>query len=436
MGSVVLRAGARRALVVLAAIAAALAAAALAPAARAETLSPGCVGANAGEFQGLYGQAGWLFDRAFAAGERLTVSAQPPTKFSPPASVTLQINGRDVNTTAFPGTLNYVFPAAGGYTAFWFVTSSDGNRDAEATWHVSCSRLVGSPGPGGPGFARHLAKLDPGGRIGANTTIGTANGDSLLGVPNRINFIVALGSGETMVGGRGADQLGALGRNATIEGGAGNDLIHGGPGHDIIYGGSGNDLIIDTKGTATIRTGPGRNEVKVAGHKGRDQVLCAPGSVDRIFAERGDYIAPSCRKAPGSRVVYHRLTATAAGSAQVARKTNGCTNNPHADCAFLAASGSLPGFWWSQKTPERQCPASHQYLQFLDTVPFGSNYPFGVEMKNVGNIGFFAPRLIRSDDYVIGARAGSVTNWTFSTQPWEMWLHCTSDKSKGWKHGS
>lgn len=435
MGFVVLRTATRRGLRVFAAIAVALAAAALVPIAGAQSLSLGCAGANVGQFQGSYNQAGWLFDRAFATGERLTVSAQPPTKFNQPASLTLQINDKDVATTPFPGTLNYVFPAAGGYRAFWFVTSTDGNRDAAATWHVSCSRLVGSPGPGGPGFARHLAKLDPGARIGANTIIGTTNGDSLLGVPHRINFIVALGSRETILGGSRADQLGALGRSATIQGGAGNDLIHGGPGHDIIYGGSGNDLIIDSKGTATIRTGTGKNEVKVTGHPGRDQVLCAPGSVDHIFANRGDYIAPPCRRAPGSQVVYHRSTSTAAGSAEVGRDANGCTNNPHVDCKFLAASGSLPGFWWSQKTPERQCPASHQYLQFLDTVPIGSNFPFGVEMKNLGNIGFFAPRFVRSDNYVIGARVGSVTNWTFSSQPWEMWLHCTSDKSKGWKHG-
>src|SRR5689334_16796842 len=354
----VFRAGVRRrALAVFAAITAALVAAALAPTANAQALSPGCAGANAGDLDGLYAQGGWLFDRAFAAGERLTVSAEPPTKISTPVSVTLQINGNKVDTTAFPGTLNYTFPAAAGFTAFWFVTDSDGNRTAGATWHVSCSAPVGSPGPGGPGFAAHLAKLDPGGRIGANTIVGTSNGDSLLGVAHRINFIVALGSRETVHGGRNADQLGALGSDATIEGGAGNDLIHGGPGHDIVYGGSGNDLIIDHKGTATIRTGAGRNEVNVTGHEGRDQVLCTPGSVDRIFADRGDYIAPSCRQAPGSQVVYHRPSPTVADSAQVARNANGCTDNPHADCKFLAASGSLPDFWWSQKTPERQCPA-------------------------------------------------------------------------------
>ena len=292
-------------------------------------------------------------------------------------------------------------------------------------------------GPSRRAFAERLLKLDPGGRIGGNTIIGTANGDSLLGVPHRINFIVSLGPGETILGGNRADQLGALGRNATIEGGAGNDLIHGGPGHDIIYGGSGNDLIIDTKGPATIRTGTGKNEVKVTGHPGRDQVLCAPGSVDHIFADRGDYVAPPCRRAPGSQVVYHRPTSAAPDSAQAARDSNGCTDNPHVDCKFLAASGSLPDFWWSQKTPERQCPPSHQYLQFLG-LPFRSatNFPFGVEMKNLGNIGFFAPRFVRSDDYVIGARVGSVDELDLLAPAMGMWLHCTSDKSRGWKHGN
>jgi hypothetical protein len=428
MGSV-LRAGARRAFAVLAVIAVALAAAALAPTASAQALSPGCAGANAGDRDGLGRGGGWLFDRAFAAGERLTVSAQSPTKFATPNSITLQINGTKVDMTGFPGTVNYTFTAAAGYTAFWSVTSDSG--PAEATWHVSCSGPVGSPGSGGPGFAAHLAKLDPGGRIGANTIVGTLNGDSLLGVPHRINFIVALGSGERMVGGSRADQLGALGKSATIQGGAGNDLIHGGQGRDLIYGGSGNDLIIDRKGAATIRTGPGRNEVKVAGHPGADQVLCAPGSVDRIFADRGDYIAPSCRRASGSHVAYHPPRPTTPPTA----RSDGCTDNPHVDCTFLAASGSLPDFWWSQKTPERQCPPSHQYLLFHDYMPFGTSAPFGVEVSNLGNIDFFAPRLVRSDDYVIGARVGSVTNWTFSAQPWHMWLHCTSDKSQGWTHG-
>ena len=44
--------------------------------------------------------------------------------------------------------------------------------------------------------------------------------------------------------------------------------------------------------------------------------------------------------------------------------------------------------------------------------------PFGVEVSNLGNIDFFAPRLVRSDDYVIGARVGSVTNCARTKGSW------------------
>lgn len=147
MGLLVPGAGARRALAVSTVITAALAAAALAPAARTQPLSPGCTGANAGDLDGLHAQGGWVIPRTFAAGERLTVSAQPPISNAQPVSITLEINGTKVDSTAFPGTVNYTFTAAGGYTAWFFVTDSDGNRTANATWHVSCSHPVGSGSP-------------------------------------------------------------------------------------------------------------------------------------------------------------------------------------------------------------------------------------------------------------------------------------------------
>jgi hypothetical protein len=58
--------------------------------------------------------------------------------------------------------------------------------------------------------AARLAALDPGARLGANTIVGTGAGEQLLGVP-RANFIVGLGSHETIVGGAGNDRLGTLG---------------------------------------------------------------------------------------------------------------------------------------------------------------------------------------------------------------------------------
>jgi hypothetical protein len=286
------------------------------------------------------------------------------------------------------------------------------------------------PGQSRRALAARLLRLDPGRRLGGDTVVGVSNGDVLLGVANRINFIVALGSGERIVGGKSADQLGALGKNATINGGEGNDQIHGGPGHDTIYGGAGNDLITDTKGSATIYVGRGRNEVDVAGHTGHDRILCAPGSVNRISADPGDFIAPNCRKAPSPR---SSITSPRPPRAP-ARDANGCTDNPNVDCTFLAASGRLEGFWWSQKIPQRECPSSHTYLLFKDYVPFGVNVPFGVEVSNIPKVDYFARRVVRPDDYVIGAFGGSVTNWSLQPQEWHMWFHCTSDKDKGWKH--
>jgi hypothetical protein len=289
-------------------------------------------------------------------------------------------------------------------------------------------------GPSRRAFAEHLLKLDPGRPLGGDTIVGVSNGDLLLGDPNRINVMLALGSGETIAGGNRSDQLGALGKNATIHGGSGTDVIRGGRGHDTLFGGAGNDLIIDTKGSATIYTGAGKNAVDVAGHPGRDRVLCASGSVDRIHANHGDYIEPTCRKAAGSQVVYNRPAPAAAQRPQVGN-AEGCTDNPDVQCTFLAASGTLPGSLWSyQKIPQRECPSSHPYLLLKDYLGFGVSGPFGVEVSNLGNINFFARRVVRSDGYVIGAFGGVVDNWTFNPQEWRMSFHCTSDQSQGYRH--
>jgi hypothetical protein len=281
------------------------------------------------------------------------------------------------------------------------------------------------PAPTNTGLASHLAKLDPGRRVGGNTIVGSSSGDVLLGVPNRINFMIAVGSGETIVGGNAGNQLGALGTNATIRGGAGNDAIHGGPGHDVISGGSGNDLIIDPNGSATINTGTGRNKVDVAGHTGRDQVLCAPGSVDLIYANRGDYIAPSCRRSPGSQVVHHRpppITATRV-------RNNGCGGG---QCTVLAASGRLEGLWSSDKIPRAECPPSHPFLINRNFLPWGTYGPLGVEVTNLGNVDVFAHTLWNAKNYAIGTNGGSITNWKVFPNGWSMWFHCTNVAREGY----
>jgi hypothetical protein len=101
-------------------------------------------------------------------------------------------------------------------------------------------------------LAAGLAALDPGARLLGDTIVATGRGGRVLGARDRPNFIVALGSGETIVGGARHDELGALGDNVTIQDGGGKDLIHGGRGVTLV-GGSGRDLIIDAKDDATVR---------------------------------------------------------------------------------------------------------------------------------------------------------------------------------------
>lgn len=67
-------------------------------------------------------------------------------------------------------------------------------------------------GPSRRAFAEHLLKLDPGRPLGGDTIVGVSGGDLLLGSPNHVNFMMALGSGERIVGGNRANELGALGK--------------------------------------------------------------------------------------------------------------------------------------------------------------------------------------------------------------------------------
>ena len=110
--------------------------AAVAPA-NAQSLSRGCESLNeswadsSGE-RGLYGAAttGAAFE--FAAGEQVTVSAARPTTFGPPTTITLKIDEAIVDTAAFPGTVDYTFPAAGTHTVTWSVDLGN------VFWTVRC----------------------------------------------------------------------------------------------------------------------------------------------------------------------------------------------------------------------------------------------------------------------------------------------------------
>jgi hypothetical protein len=281
-----------------------------------------------------------------------------------------------------------------------------------------------------------LLRRDPGAAVGGNTQVATAVGARVSGVPGRVNFIMALGPRERIVGGSNHDELGALGDAAKISGGRGPDLIHGGPGNGRLDGGRGDDLIYgNNRGHTTVFPGSGTNQVNVADGD-RDSVVCAAGSINHIDADRSDRIARSCRvgrsslrylRLPGGHPSAHAAQATSGAGTNASPYTAEC--NPvepsTTDCKIQLWSESLSGLW-----THAGVPASHPWAKNTDYVPFGTSVPFGVEIAGLGAIGVsIQETLSDTNGYVTGTGTvnASATNWTFNTDTYTVYLHCTDN---------
>jgi hypothetical protein len=300
-------------------------------------------------------------------------------------------------------------------------------------------------------LAASLAARDPGARLGGNTIVGTGPGARIFGVPDRPNFIVALGAGATIAGGSRDDQLGALADNVTIRGGGGNDLIHGGRGATLI-GGSGRDLIIDAKDDAMIRVSSPGNEVVVSGR--HDRVLCEEGSSnDVIYARASDFIGRACRTARARVLPVSRFRpAPAVHVAAQPVQGDGSNDKPFTalcdndsehpvDCTVSSfPERKLGGFWSSEYVPAYKCPASNPYLYNADYNPIGTSVPSGVEVTGLGPVGVYigAYTTVHVQGFVyrvIATKTGigtSATNWDGEGSAYRVTLHCTSNVDHGW----
>jgi hypothetical protein len=269
-----------------------------------------------------------------------------------------------------------------------------------------------------------------------------------------VNFVVALGARERIVGGAGHDELGARGAADRVYGGGGDDLIHGGRGH-VLDGGPGNDLIIDTEGGATVRTGPGHDRVIVAGRGRADRVACSAGSHDTlIYADHGDTIAPTCGQRH-ARVRYRPPPTMSPRPARAAQAVSGdgsnenpfiagCDDPGQVDCTASAfPPRTLSDLWSNEYVPAYQCQDDHPYLLNQIYSPVGTSLPNGVEVQGLGPIGvsirgvLAGPVVPGGLSYGRGTSTGfpnsSATNWTFGTNSYQVILHCTSDQSQAWR---
>ncbi len=317
-------------------------------------------------------------------------------------------------------------------------------------------RAIASGPTADGGLGARLAARDPGARVGGNTIVAIGDGVRVVGVLRRSNFIAALGSHVTIVGGDSNDQLGALGDDATIRAGTGTDLIYGGTGAKLI-GGSGRDLLVNAGADATVEmVGSGSVAIVFGRH---DRVQCAKGSHhDVIYAGKSDAISASCR-ADGARVLplrrlRGRLQLLAAPASALAKASavqgNGSNEHPftapcddpqHVDCtvsAFERRTFTKP--WENEYVPAYACPADHGYLLRKDYENGGLTLPYGVEIgEDWGRpypIGVSITGVLFRGNLTSGTLTGfpysSATNSIAGGTHWyRVILHCTSDRCHG-----
>ncbi|HEY2054454.1 MAG TPA: calcium-binding protein [Solirubrobacterales bacterium] len=127
------------------------------------------------------------------------------------------------------------------------------------------------------------------------TIVGTAGDDVLQGTPGR----------DVIWGGPGNDTIyGKLG-NDLICGGGGDDVIHGGRGNDEVFGGEGTDRVFGDLGDDKVVGGPGSYD-DVSGGLGIDTVSGGPGDYDLVH---GDYGYDRMSGGPGKHDIASFATA-------------------------------------------------------------------------------------------------------------------------------
>ena len=302
--------------------------------------------------------------------------------------------------------------------------------------------------------AARLAARDPGARVNGNTIIATGAGARVYGGRGRANFIAALGSRETIVGGNRGDNLGALGDRVTIIGGGGNDLLYGDRDATLV-GGGGRDLLVNRGANATIRAGTG--DVVMASGR-HDRVLCSRGSRNvTIYDDRSTSISATCRAGHGrvlpARQARRPVRAVAAAGAVTG---DGSNDQPFSapcdaggvDCSISAfPQRTLSGPWANEYVPAYICPSDHPYRLNKNYAPSFNTWGAGVEIvrDEVSGLGFPVNVLITGNSYfkertapnlfsgtLTGFPNSSVTNWLWGGTHWyRIILHCTSDRCHG-----
>jgi Ca2+-binding RTX toxin-like protein len=122
------------------------------------------------------------------------------------------------------------------------------------------------------------------GGAGNNVIVGTKDHDVIVGGAgnDRIN---GKGGHDTVCGGPGNDRIEGNRGSDHLDGGPGNDVLEGYRGSDHLYGSSGDDELTGDRGKDTLSGGPGDDYL--SGGRGSDE-LNGDGGGDRVFGDTGN----------------------------------------------------------------------------------------------------------------------------------------------------
>jgi hypothetical protein len=320
-------------------------------------------------------------------------------------------------------------------------------------------------------LAKHLHKLDPGGKVGGKSIVGTKPKQELHGSHGKPNFIVALGDGETIHGASKNDQLGALGDGAKIvPSNHGHSLIVAGPHSKIVVPGKGHNLIVShAKGATIVLESPGDEVIANGPH---DRIVCAKhANHELIEVAKGEKVSKSCRghhneiEPLASSSVSARSSAATAHASVEGEGTNShpfiapCENPSQVDCTVNGFAPRLvpcPGInclWGTENVPVYRCPGrvnvdtggephviDHPYLLNQNYAPAGTHLDNGVEVDGLGDVGALihtinTPETFQGTGFFrveTSSVDSTVTNWTLGFQHYTVILHCTSDPTHGY----
>jgi hypothetical protein len=298
-------------------------------------------------------------------------------------------------------------------------------------------------------FATRLAAKDPGALLGGSTVVVDDTGADVYAAHGRRSYVAVLGAGAVVFGSPGVEELGARAPRVTLRGRSGRDVLHGGRDGTLI-GGPGPDLMTATQGGATVRAGSGDYVVL----RGRgDRVVCLAGARGLVIRRSaGTIVDPACRRR-GARVrtddARPSSTPARARAAQVGG--NGSNDNPFvAPCDSFEGGdfctvGSFPrrslsGAWANEFVPAYKCPDSYPWVRNKTYAPPFTSWGSGVEVQEdqsdfaigVSITGQSLRDTPYPNDMMNGTLTGfpnsSASNWLWGGDHWyKVILHCTSD---------